>query len=380
MSTHEALTPLRDQIDHLDKKLIQLLAERIDLVEQVGKAKNEHGLPIYTPTREKKMIQHLRAEAKKKNVPEDLIEDVLRRIMRESYLSEKASGFKTIKPDLGDVVVVGGHGQLGQMFVHMFELSGYNVEIIEVNDWGRADKILSTAGLVLLSVPVSSTKAIIEGLSRLPKDCVLADVTSVKSVPLKAMLKAHGGPVVGLHPMFGPDVASFAKQVIIYCEGREPKKYQWLIDQISLWGARLTPSSAEAHDKAMTLIQALRHFTSFNYGVHLAEQNIEVQDLLDLSSPIYRLELIMVGRLFAQDPELYADIIFSSPQNISMIREYYERFGESVKLLDSGDRDGFIKLFKKVSDWFGSYSSQFLQESKSLLQQSSDHRPHNESD
>lgn len=50
----------------------------------------------------------------------------------------------------------------------------------------------------------------------------------------------------------------------------------------------------------MAFIQALRHFATFAYGLHLAEENVQLEQLLALSSPIYRLELAMVGRLFAQ--------------------------------------------------------------------------------
>lgn len=46
-----------------------------------------------------------------------------------------------------------------------------------------------------------------------------------------------------------------------------------------------------------------------------AEENVRLEQLLALSSPIYRLELAMVGRLFARDPQLYADIIMSSENN-----------------------------------------------------------------
>jgi chorismate mutase/prephenate dehydrogenase len=38
----------------------------------------------------------------------------------------------------------------------------------------------------------------------------------VKNGPLQAMLAAHQGPVLGLHPMFGPDSGSLAKQVVVY--------------------------------------------------------------------------------------------------------------------------------------------------------------------
>ena len=49
---------------------------------------------------------------------------------------------------------------------------------------------------------------------------LLADLTSVKRAPLAKMLEVHKGAVVGLHPMFGPDIASMAKQVVVRCDGR----------------------------------------------------------------------------------------------------------------------------------------------------------------
>jgi len=370
----DPLGKLRDKIDDVDQQLVDLLAQRIALVAEVGEIKSEHGLPIYVPERETAMLEKRREEAESKGVPGDLIEDVLRRVMRESYASEKDSGFKTVKPELGRVVVIGGAGKLGMLFVRMFRLSGYQVDILEQGDWDKADTLFANAGLVVVSVPINLTETIIAKLSRLPKDCVLADITSIKNKPLQAMLTVHEGPVVGLHPMFGPDVGNLAKQVIVCCDGRGKEQYQWLLEQMQIWGARIYDVDAKQHDEAMTLIQALRHFTTFVYGAHLAEENPDIQQLLDLSSPIYRLELAMVGRLFAQDPTLYADIILASDNNIAMIRRYAERFMQAADMLERKDKAGFINSFETVSDWFGDYSTQFLQESRNLLLQANDNR------
>jgi len=75
------LNALRDQIDAVDKQMLELLAQRLALVEKVGEVKSE---------------QSRRAEAEKMGVPPQLIEDILRRTMRESYASEKDSGFKCL--------------------------------------------------------------------------------------------------------------------------------------------------------------------------------------------------------------------------------------------------------------------------------------------
>ncbi|KAB0304542.1 bifunctional chorismate mutase/prephenate dehydrogenase [Vibrio fortis] len=366
------LNELRDQIDVVDKQMLELLAQRLALVEKVGEVKSEHGLPIYVPEREAAMLASRRAEAEKLGVPPQLIEDILRRTMRESYASEKDSGFKCLNPELRSVVVIGGNGQLGGLFGRMFKLSGYDVKVLGSKDWDKADELLKDAGLVVVTVPIHLTEGVIDKLGNLPSDCILCDLTSIKSKPLQRMLAVHQGPVVGLHPMFGPDVPSLAKQVIVYSDGRGQESYQWLLEQFGIWGATLCSMDAQEHDHGMTLIQALRHFTSFAYGLHLSKENPNIDRLLQLSSPIYRLEIAMVGRLFAQDPNLYGDIILSSDENIAMIRRFHHCFGEALKILEGKDKAQFVESFNEVSEWFGDYSQQFLQESQSLLKQAHD--------
>lgn len=80
----------------------------------------------------------------------------------------------------------------------------------------------------------------------------------------------------------------------------------------------------------MTYIQALRHFSTFANGLHLSKQPIELAQLLALSSPIYRLELAMIGRLFAQDAELYADIIMDKSENLEVIKSLKQSYEESL--------------------------------------------------
>lgn len=363
----DPLAQLRSEIDEVDQAMLDLLGRRLELVSQVGEVKGTHGLPIYAPDREQAMINARRAQATAKGIPPDLIEDVLRRCMREAYVHEKNMGFTQQAPDLGPVVIVGGAGRMGAMFGRMLTLSGYVVRILDRDDWDRAADIVEGAGLVLVSVPIHQTADIIKALPPLPADCLLADLTSTKAGPVAAMLEAHPGPVLGLHPMFGPDLESFAKQVVAASVGRNPESSQWLLEQIRLWGARVHEVSAKDHDAEMGLIQALRHFSTFAYGSHLASEDRSLSELLALSSPIYRLELIMVGRLFAQSPELYFDIITASTDNLELIERYHQRFGEAIALLKAGESEAFIERFSEIGEWFGSYAGRFLDESRSLL-------------
>ena len=125
------LSELRQQIDGIDSQLVMLLAQRAEITAKVGKYKSQVGLPIYVPVREAELIAKRRAEAERLNVSPVLIEDLLRRIMRESYHTQNVKYLCT-NPLIQKIVVIGGAGALGRIFVDMFKRSGYSVELLEL--------------------------------------------------------------------------------------------------------------------------------------------------------------------------------------------------------------------------------------------------------
>ena len=54
---------LRQQIDVIDRQLLDLLALRIVVVHQVGDQKREKGLAVYDPKREEALLKRLVAQA-----------------------------------------------------------------------------------------------------------------------------------------------------------------------------------------------------------------------------------------------------------------------------------------------------------------------------
>ncbi|WP_068546018.1 bifunctional chorismate mutase/prephenate dehydrogenase [Thalassotalea crassostreae] len=367
----QQLNQCRNEIDSIDEQLLTLIAKRRLVTAKVGELKSNKGMPIFDPSREQALLNRLKAQGASDDLSPSLIEDVFRRIMRDSYSSQDEQGYLCVNPDAGNIVVIGGKGQLGQVFVDLFERTGYIVDIIEKHDWDtpeHTDAMLAKAALVIVAVPINLTEMVISTLKNLPEDCILADITSIKDKPLTQMLDVHRGPVVGLHPMFGPDVTGMIKQTIIVCEGRKAEQYQWLLEQFKIWGALNYHVEATQHDDAMAMVQVMRHFSTVSYGYHLMQEDVDLDQLLAMSSPIYRLELIMVGRLFAQAPELYADIIFSNPDNVVMMRRFIERFSNLLENVERGDKVSFIEQFNQVANWFGDDANTFLQESKSLLE------------
>jgi chorismate mutase/prephenate dehydrogenase len=366
-----SLDDLRQEIDALDRQLVELLVTRSRVTARIGAYKRERGLALYVPERESELLNARREQAEAAGADPDMVEDVLRRVMRGSYTSQETS-LPAVVDVRAPVVVLGGRGAMGRSMVSLFERAGFPVRVIDVDNIDELPRAVVDAGLVMVSVPIDRTAQVIASLPKLPEDCVLCDITSVKQIPLDAMLAAHSGPVVGLHPMFGPDVNSLVKQVIVVCHGREPSRYDWLLRQLEAWGGLLREESPAAHDQAMQMIQAMRHFTTIAYGVFLSRQPADLERLLRLSSPIYRLELAMVGRLFAQSPMLYADIMLQAEHLPDLISDYRHALDELLALVRSDDREGLIARFRDVQGYFGELAPRLLGESAELLRKMHD--------
>lgn len=58
--TNENLTQLRNRIDEINDQLLDLLNERTELVEAVGREKDKQGLKKYDPIREQQIIEQLK--------------------------------------------------------------------------------------------------------------------------------------------------------------------------------------------------------------------------------------------------------------------------------------------------------------------------------
>jgi len=362
------LEGLRQQIDVIDEKIVALLAERHARVHEVLGLKTTHKLPIYHPAREENLISQRRAQAQEAGLDPDHIEELYRSILRQSRVRQTVGAAKMgVRPGF-KVLIVGGGGQMGRYFGRWFSAAGYEVRTLEVGDWPNAGALCEGINLALVSVPIHDTPAVIARLGpHLPSTCLLSDLTSVKQPAIETMLAVHRGPVVGLHPLFGPMTSSMDKQILMAVHGRAPDDCQWLIDQMMAWGNVVLSISAREHDEIMNVVQGVQHFATFAVGLFLARRKIDLGRMLEFSSPIYRLELGMVGRIFAQDASLYADMIFASPERRAMLEDFVTFLAGRRELLKDGNRERFCAEFNQIAAWFGPFCEQAMRESNFLI-------------
>ncbi|MBC2717213.1 MAG: bifunctional chorismate mutase/prephenate dehydrogenase [Desulfobacteraceae bacterium] len=362
------LTGLRREIDAIDQQVVDLLSKRQKQVEHVVALKKAHNLQVYHPAREEDLISARRQQAREAGLCPDYIEELYRVIMRRSRVEQTGQmAGKAVKPG-ATVLIVGGTGEMGRYFLDWFNGAGYRVRSMGSKDWPNVAALCDGIDLCIISVIIDRTPEIVERIGPyLPPDAVLVDVTSIKKVPLNAMLEAHPGPVLGLHPLFGPTTSTLDKQIVVATPGRDDDACRWVIDQFSLWGSIIVMSDADEHDEIMEFVQSLRHFATFAFGQFLASKNVPLARSLEFSSPIYRLELGMVGRLFAQDASLYAEIIFATPERRALLKDYINSLNKNLEMLEKGDKSKFEQEFKKIAEWFGPFGEQAMRESSFLI-------------
>jgi chorismate mutase / prephenate dehydrogenase len=365
----ETLEDLRREIDNLDTQLVTLLVERREIVERVAQLKKDHDLPVSHPAREENLISARRHQASDAGLDPDYIEDIFRTILRNSRVGQLDTLSRcNVRPG-AKVLIVGGLGSMGRFLCRWFVQSDYCVHVLDRDDWDKVEMLTTGIDLCLLAVPIDITPAVAERIAPyLPRECVLADITSLKRAPMESMLRCYSGPVVGLHPLFGPSTKTMDRQIIVVNQGREPQKCLWLLEQLTVWGNVLVHTSPDEHDEVMGIVQALRHFATFTFGQFLHARKVPVLRTLELSSPIYRLELVMVGRLFAQDPSLYAEIIFATPERLALLKEFVQSLSQNLDLLQRVDKQEFIRRFREIATWFGPFSEQAMRESTFLVE------------
>ncbi len=75
---------LRQKINQLDAELLDLLALRGGLSQEVAEYKAKNSLPIYQPQREEELFSRIRTMAAEKGLDPDYIESIFRLIIENS--------------------------------------------------------------------------------------------------------------------------------------------------------------------------------------------------------------------------------------------------------------------------------------------------------
>ncbi len=231
------------------------------------------------------------------------------------------------------------------------------------------DKLVRNCDIILFAVPLSSTVAVIRDLvPRVRSHQLLMDLTSLKEKPVREMLRSKAS-VVGLHPMFGGRVTTFEGQTLIACPERiEQDDWKGLRRLFEAVGMRIKECSLEEHDRMMSIVQVLFHLNTMLIGRVLRNLGVDIKYTLEFTSPSYLLEMDLLGRIFAQNSELYAAITQLNPYTGEIVQWMQDALVSYEHWYDEQNLDAFIEDFEKSALHLGDFCKDAFRESSDILE------------
>ncbi len=366
----DTLLPLRAQIDEIDHQILDLLRQRNDVVEKVAEVKKNTGFGIRDFVREKDLLSDRAQRAEKAGLRREVIESLFRVILWASRDRQASLGAEIpLEMESKKVTIIGGNGGMGQLFATLFADFGHKVLISDLDTDSTNIEIASKADVVVFAVPIANTLDVIkECAPHCNKDALLIDITSTKQAPLSTMLEEFEGSVIGTHPLFGPSVHSLQGQRIAIVNGRDTANWHdWLCTMLHARGLSILETTAEEHDRAMSIVQVLTHQTTEVLGRTIQQLDVDVRRTLEFTSPIYLMELLMAARHFAQSADLYASIQMNNPETERILHALQNAGDELREIVLNKDTDKFREMFAQVHDHFGDFSEQALEQSSFLI-------------
>ena len=267
------------------------------------------------------------------------------------------------------VGIIGGTGKMGRFFAGVFARAGCEVVVAGRSTPVTAEDIARDCDVVVVSVPISGTVPVIRAIAPLlNRNQLFCDLTSLKAGPVAAMLKSKA-QVIGLHPMFGPTVSSLKKQTIIACPARAGvATIEGLLGCFRAQGAICTVTTAEEHDRMMAVVQGLTHFVTLTVAESIRRLNVDVDATKAFTSPVYAIELSLVGRLLSQDPDLYGSILQENPFVPEVLAACRQSAADLAGIVAKGTPEQFNEFFARNTKHFGNYCAEGMAATDALIE------------
>jgi prephenate dehydrogenase len=249
------------------------------------------------------------------------------------------------------VGIIGGTRGMGKWFADYLKSRGCRVHVAGRTSGMTMAEMAASCEVVVVSVPIGVTVSIIKQIGpMMPAECLLMDLTSLKASSVAAMVESSAAEVIGCHPLFGPQVESLENQHIVLCPVRSGKWLSWLTDILEKGGALLVETTPQKHDELMSVVQGLNHFNTIMMGLALSKISAPFAQLAPFTTPLFVDKVRMVEKIFADHPQLYAEIICHNKIMGGIMPIYEQILAEIKSFVLRGDAEGLTKALEQGAD------------------------------
>ena len=350
------LDELRNELSDVDRQIVDLVAARQRIVGEIGRTKQSAGAGTRDYAREKEVLDKARAQAEGLGIDQDLVEDLLRQLIRSSLASQERD--RVIAEGKGggqSVLVIGGAGKMGGWFADFFRSQGYATTIADpgvddgpdrFNDWTEAGVDFD---VIVVATPLAVSGRILAQLAVLKPRGLVFDIGSLKS-PLRDGLQElcrAGCRVTSLHPMFGPDTRLLSGRHLIFCDagceeatGNAKELFgSTMVEQLDM--------SLDDHDRLIAYVLGLSHALNIAFFTALGESGEAAPRLAQMSSTTFDAQLLVAAAVAQDNPHLYFEIQNLNRFGMEPLDALCDAASRIRELVVSDDEQGFVDLMEK---------------------------------
>ena len=263
--------------------------------------------------------------------------------------------------------IIGGSGKMGSSFSKNFQKIGLDVIVSDEKSQSKEKELLSKSDWIILCVPIDRTLEAFKKIkNHISKDQVFSDFTSVKSI-LSEEINDCKFEFISCHPLFGP-LNSIEGQNIITIPVNKKEKYDNINSIFNSLKLKVTEmKSFEEHDKYMSLIQGMTHFSHVVFTTTMKKMNLDLDKIMDICSPIYQSNIAFSSRITGGDENLYTNIIMDNPINKDMLKLFLDTSNKLLEMVNNQEYDNFKKNFTDNRDYLKNHLNNMIDQSNFLI-------------
>lgn len=198
--------------------------------------------------------------------------------------------------------------------------------------------------LVINAVTVKYTiSAFKEVMPHLPADCIISDISSVKT-GLKDFYEHCGHRYVSTHPMFGPTFANLNQlsheNAIIISEGDYMGRI-FFKDLYSRLGLNIYEYSFEEHDKTVAYSLSIPFVSTFVFAAVMKHQ--------DAPGTTFKRHMNIAKGVLNEDDFLLQEILFN-PYTSKQVEQIRTELKRLLEIIDNKDAEGMKEYLTKIRD------------------------------
>ena len=252
------------------------------------------------------------------------------------------------------LLLIGGKGLMGSMLNRRWTAAGYATHCLDLekNDDGqsalstvRLAQILPTMQAVVLCVPCSAVAELSRLLgAQLGQEQILLDITSVKALPMQWMQEGFAGPVVGTHPLFGPEPGPESTGVVLVRGDKARDRHAAFAEKLFRdIGCEPFFATAQEHDAATARVQSLNFVSSAAYFASIAGH----KELERYITPSFTRHLESARKLLTKDAAMFCEFTEANPFFAQALHD----FQETLRKTGQG---GLAEVSRSAAAWYAS--------------------------